>query len=295
MSTKRIQPGEKAKAETRPLKLTQPEREAIVHGTRIRAKLRDRIKAGLDGTAVVEFTVKELDHMLDELGTAAEYVPDPYKKRLVAVVRKISELLDPGTPARRRPGKITDTVFQFKLTLVGSKPPIWRRIQTKDGTLGDLHDVIQAAMGWENCHLHQFIIDGVRYGPPSPDDLDFGLETEDESKFRLSQLLPKTAKALRFKYEYDFGDGWLHEILLEGNRPIEKDMKYPVCLEGKRACPPEDVGGLGGYEEYVEAVADPKHEQHEEFMEWAGPFDPEEFDPKEATKHMRQGLRNSRG
>jgi hypothetical protein len=314
MSKKRIQPGEKigrrstaaerklvvenlipSQSDLRPLKLTQPEREAIVHGTRVRAKIRDRIKAEPEGIAVVEFTVRELDHMLDELGTAAEYVPDPYKKRLVAVVRKISDLLDPGIPVRRRPAKLVDTVFQFKMTLVGIKPPIWRRVQTKDCDLGKLHEIIQIAMGWENCHLHQFTIDGVRYGPPSPDDLDFGLEMEDESKVRLRQLLPKTGKAFRFKYEYDFGDGWLHEILFEGYRPVEKGMKYPVCLEGKRACPPEDVGGLGGYEEYVDALADPKHERHEELLEWAGPFDSEQFDPKEATKQMRQGLRTSRG
>ncbi len=295
MSKKHVQPGEKVKAETRPLKLTEPEREAIVHGTRVRPKIRDRIKAEPEGTVVVEFTVKELDHMLDEFGTAAGYVPDPYKKWLVAVVRKISDLLDPGTPARRRPAKLVDTVFQFKITLLGTKPPIWRRVQSHDGTLGDLHEIIQTAMGWKNCHLHQFIIDGVRYGPPSPDDLDFGLEMEDESKVRLSQLLPKTGKTVRFKYEYDFGDGWLHEIQFEGYCPIEKGTQYPVCLEGAQACPPEDVGGIGGYEQFLEALADPKHERHEEFMEWSGPFDAEEFDPNEATTEIRRGLRDSRG
>ncbi len=290
MSKKRIQPGENVKAETRPLKLTEPEREAIAHGTRIRAKLRDRIKAEPEGTAIIEFTVKELDHMLDELGTAAEYVPDPYKKWLVAVVRKITDLLDPGIPVRRRPAKIADTLFQFKITLVGTKPPIWRRVHTKDCNLGDLHEIIQTAMGWENSHLHQFVIDGVRYGPPSPGDLDFGLGMKDESKIRLSQLLPKTGKAFRFKYEYDFGDGWLHQILFEGYRPVEKSIKYPICLEGARACPPEDVGGIGGYEQFLEALADPKHERHEEFMEWSGPFDAEEFDPNEATTEMKRAL-----
>ncbi len=314
MWKKRIQPGEKVSlqitdvdrklareslsssdSQPRPLKLTPPEREAIVHGTRIRAKLRDRIKAEPEGTAVVEFTVKELDHLLDELGTSAEYVPDSYRKRLVAVVRKINDLLDPGIPARRRPAKLVDTLFQFKITLVGSKPPIWRRVQTKDCTLADLHELIQAAMGWEDCHLHQFVIDGVRYGPPSPGALDFGLGMKDESQVRLSQLLPKTGKAFRIKYEYDFGEGWLHQILFEGYRPVEQGMKYPLCLEGARSCPPEDVGGVGGYEEFLEALADPKHERHDELLEWSGPFDPGKFDPKEATKEIRQGLRNSRG
>jgi hypothetical protein len=275
MSRKHVQPGEKVKAEARPLKLTEPEREAIVHGTRVRPKIRERIKAEPEGTAIIEFTVKELDHMFEELGTAAAYVPDPYKKWLVAVVRKISDLLDPRIPARRRPAKTVDTVFQFKITLVGTKPPIWRRVQTKDGTLGVLHDIIQTAMGWENYHMHQFIIDGVRYGPPSPDDSDFGLEMEDESNVRLSQLLPKTGKPFRFKYEYDFGDSWEHEILFEGYRPVKQGMMYPVCQEGARACPPEDVGGVWGFEVFLEALADPEHERHEE------------FNPKEATKRMR--------
>jgi hypothetical protein len=288
------EPSKKVKAETRPLKLTKWEREAIVHGTRVRAKIRDRIKAEPEGTAVIEFTVKELDHMLEELGTAAEYVPDPYKKRLIAVVHKISDLLDPVAPARQRAPKSSDTVFQFKVTLVGTKPPIWRRVHTQDCNLGKLHGIIQAAMGWEDSHLHRFVIDGVQYGPPSPDDLDFGIEMQNETKFRLSRLFPRYDKPFRFKYEYDFGDGWLHEILFEGYRPIEKGLKYPVCLEGARACPPEDVGGVWGYAEFLEALADPKHEQHEEFVEWAGPFDPEKFDPKEATKHMKRGLPNWR-
>jgi hypothetical protein len=122
---------------------------------------------------------------------------------------------------------------------------------------------------------------------PMPDDVDFGIEMENETKTRLSHVVSETGKAMRFKYEYDFGDGWLHEVLFEGYRPVEKGMKYPVCLEGARACPPEDVGGVWGYDEFLQALADPDHERHEEFMEWAGPFDPEEFDPKEVTKYLR--------
>jgi Plasmid pRiA4b ORF-3-like protein len=290
MWKKRNEPDEKVQAETRPLKLSRGEREAITHGTRVRSKIRDRIKAETGRTKVIEFTVKELEHMLDEFNTAAEFVPETYKKRLVAVVQRISDLLDERSPVRRRPAQTTGTVLQFKVTLLGAKPPIWRRVQTKDGTLGDLHDVIQTAMGWENCHLHRFVIHGAQYGSPSPDDLDFGFKMKNEKKFCLSQLFPTTSQAFRFKYEYDFGDGWLHEVLFEGHRPIEKETTYPLCLEGARACPPEDVGGVGGYDKFLEALADPEHERHEEFMDWAGPFDPEKFDPKEVTKRMRKGL-----
>lgn len=305
MPKKRIQTGEKVSlqitdvdrklareslissdSQPRPLKLTQPEREAIVHGTRVRAKLRDRIKAEPDGTAVVEFTVKELDHMLDELGTSAEYVPDSYRKRLVAVVRKINDLLDPGIPARRRPATMADTLFQFKITLVGTKPPIWRRFQTKDCNLSDLHQLIQAAMGWENSHLHRFVIDGVRYSDPELWDGEF--ELIDSTATKISEVVPKNGKPFRFKYEYDFGDGWEHEVLFEGYPAVETKTKYPLCLEGARSCPPEDVGGVGGYEEFLEALADPKHERHDELLDWSGgEFDAEKFDPKEVTKAMQ--------
>lgn len=130
----------------------------------------------------------------------------------------------------------------------------------------------------------------MRYGPLPEDDFDYGLEMEDESSVRLVDLVPKSGKRTRWVYEYDFGDGWRHEILFEGFPPKQKGQNYPVCLEGERACPPEDVGGPWGYAEYLDAMADPNHERHEEFVDWRGPFDPEAFDPKKATKEMRRTL-----
>lgn len=106
----------------------------------------------------------------------------------------------------------------------------------------------------------------------------------------LSEILPNTGKQFAFKYEYDFGDGWNHEVRYEGSPPLEQGKKYPLCLEGERSCPPDDVGGVWGYAEYLEALADPKHERHEEFMEWNGPFAPDDFDPKKATREMKKGL-----
>jgi hypothetical protein len=102
--------------------------------------------------------------------------------------------------------------------------------------------------------------------------------------------VPKDGKQFAFFYEYDFGDSWDHEILFEGCLRAEKGGLYPLCVEGERSCPPEDVGGVWGYSEFVEALADPNHEQHKEFKEWAGPFDPEEFDAEKSTKKMRRGL-----
>jgi hypothetical protein len=188
------------------------------------------------------------------------------------------------------------TVFQFKITLKEIKPPIWRRIQVKDCTLDKLHEHIQTAMGWMNSHLHQFEIGGIRYG--DPELLCEGWEDEtspvNSRKTKISQIVPENGKRFRFSYEYDFGDGWEHEILFEGCFQAEKGTRYPLCLEGQRACPPEDVGGPYGYSNYLEAMADPNHEQHEEFKEWGGAFDPEKFNAQATTNEMRRGLPNWR-
>jgi hypothetical protein len=283
--------------ETYPLKLTQQQRESMIHVTRIKNKLRERLKAAGGGTQIVGFTLKELDHLNDELGQAAMYAPGPDKKRLVAVLHKVTDLLSeeqagvfeglvPNT--RKTAPKKGDLIYQFKITLLDIKPAIWRRIQVPDCTLADLHEYIQAAFGWWNYHMHQFDIDGERYGPPAPDDMDFGLEMIDETGVTLSKLIPKSGRKSRWIYEYDFGDGWRHEVLFEGFPPADPKAKYPQCVEGARACPPEDCGGPWGYADYLTAIADPQHERHEELLEWRGPVDPEEFDAKKATKEMRK-------
>ncbi len=185
-----------------------------------------------------------------------------------------------------------ERLYQFKITLKGIQPPIWRRIQVKDCSLDKLHEHIQTAMGWTNSHLHQFMIGGVLHG--DPDLLCEGWEDEiqpvDSLHTRISTIVPEDAKPFRFEYEYDFGDDWQHEILFEGCLRAERGARYPLCLEGARACPPEDVGGIPGYEEYLAGMADPEHEEHESFRRWRGRFDPEKFDADKATKRMRRGL-----
>jgi hypothetical protein len=194
-----------------------------------------------------------------------------------------------GTPARF---KSTDTLFQFKITLLGVKPPIWRRIQVQDCTLDKLHEHIQTAMGLTNSHLHRFEIQGQRYG--DPELLDDGFEDfdcEDSTTTMVSEMLPKSGKRFAFKYEYDSGDSWEHEALLEGNPPVDPKAKYPLCLEGERACPPEDCGGVWGYSDFLAAIRNPKHEEHKSMLEWiGGRFDSEKFDPKRVTKAMKKGL-----
>ena len=164
-------------------------------------------------------------------------------------------------------------IYQIKVTLKDSKPPIWRRIQvTSNTTLNNLHLILQEVMGWEGYHLHQFIVGQTYFGEPDPD-----FDAEDDSKVKLSQIVQREKQ--KFTYEYDFGDDWLHEILVEKILPPEPGVHYPLCLKGKRACPPEDCGGVWGYGDLLETIKDPGNEEYEEMMDWlGGDFDPEAFD-----------------
>ncbi|MEO8357809.1 MAG: plasmid pRiA4b ORF-3 family protein [Chloroflexota bacterium] len=184
-------------------------------------------------------------------------------------------------------------VYQLKLTLDRVKPPIWRRLLVKeDINLLTLHEIIQRAMGWDDYHLHMFTIAGQIFGDEEDDE--FGdLGTKNEARYKLNKLgLEEKSK---FKYEYDFGDSWQHTILVEKIVPSEKGVHYPVCLTGKRACPPEDVGGVWGYENFLKAITDPNHKEHDEYLEWlGGSFDPEEFD-LDAVNELLRGIRSASG
>jgi len=182
------------------------------------------------------------------------------------------------TPAKRRatsePVKKTEAIYQLKITLRGVQPPIWRRVQIKDCTLSELHEIIQMAMGWDFSHLYSFEVNRIDYGNPemTGDDLDM----EDDRRAKLSRLV--RGEKFKFRYTYDFGDNWEHEILVEKILPPEEGRAYPVCVDGKRACPPEDVGGTWRYMELIEAVRDPDHERHEEFKDdFKDELDPEAF------------------
>jgi hypothetical protein len=167
-------------------------------------------------------------------------------------------------------------IYQIKVTLDTIRPPIWRRILVSGNTtLLKLHDIIQIIMGWEDDHLHMFTIHGSIYG--NPEDDEYGeLGTRDEAKVKLSQVIQRDGQ--RFAYEYDFGDSWEHTLLVEKILPAEEGVHYPICVKGKRACPPEDMGGVWGYVNFVEAISDPKHPEHDEYLEWVGDdFDPEAF------------------
>jgi Plasmid pRiA4b ORF-3-like protein len=169
----------------------------------------------------------------------------------------------------------SDTVHQLKITLRQVAPAVWRRIVVPSDTrLSALSDVLEAAMGWSGGHLHEFDVGGERYGQPDPDGDD---DAADERGVRLAEVLPTVKSKLR--WDYDFGDGWEHDVVVEAIAARETNVSYPVCLAGDRACPPEDCGGPMGYERVLEALADPSREDHEHMMEWAPPgFDPARFD-----------------
>jgi hypothetical protein len=195
----------------------------------------------------------------------------------------------PGRPGKKAVHATTvlsmTSIHQLKVTLVHVPLPVWRRVLVPGRfSLLLLHDVIQRAMGWSDSHLHQFIADGRRYGIPDPEDRE---PVEDERRVRVGAFAAPEGRG--FVYQYDFGDNWEHDVVVEKIVPPEEGAKYPRCTGGAGACPPEDIGGIGAYEDFLAAVRDPKHEEHDTFMEWVGgEFDPEVFDLDKVNRELRR-------
>ncbi len=188
--------------------------------------------------------------------------------------------VDGKTAARAGDGIVTLTV-----TLRGTSPRVWRRLEVPASlTLDRLHEILVTAMGWLDYHLHAFDIEGRRYGVPD-DDFDFD-DTLPEEQVVLGDLA--RADVRRFTYEYDFGDGWLHDIVLEAVGEALPGVEYPRCVAGERACPPEDCGGIPGFYAFVEAMADPGHPEHKDFAVWyGGEFDAEAFSAEQVSSLLR--------
>jgi hypothetical protein len=231
-------------------------------------------------------SVHQMVLKLEERGLITREPGKPRTIRVLVPVGQLPYLKEPssrnGTRRRTMPSKAQ--IYQIKVTLKDSKPPIWRRILVRsDITLAALHRILQAVMGWWDYHLHQFIVGQTYFGQPHP---DYGFEMRDERRVRLNQIAP--SEGSRFVYEYDFGDSWEHILLLEKVLEPESGQQYPVCVKGERACPPEDVGGVWSYEGFLEAIGDPDHPEHEDYMEWiGGEFDAEEFDLDAVNSALR--------
>ena len=196
-----------------------------------------------------------------------------------------------GTGGKGRTAR--KTVLQLRVDLVDSDPPVWRRVLVpSDMTLDGLHYVIQDAMGWTNSHLHRFEVRGEGYADPRTDEFE---EDRDEAELSVRRALPRAGS--RVTYLYDFGDSWMHEIRLEKTlkTPGRSGARAPSCRDGAGCCPPEDIGGIWDYRDFLEALADPQHEDHESAVEWAPPdVDPAAFDREAADRAVREDLNRER-
>lgn len=179
------------------------------------------------------------------------------------------------------------SIFRIRVTLLDVQPAIWRSIELSDQTtLKQLHRILQIAMGWEDCHLHEFVVRGQRYGKR---DLAFDPSENilAETGVSLADVLPKPKSQIT--YIYDMGDYWQHSVRLEAVVPTTPDVQYPRAVDGARACPPEDCGGTGGYMNLLEILSDPSHEEFENMREWIGPkFDAESFSLDAINTRLRR-------
>ncbi len=167
-------------------------------------------------------------------------------------------------------------LYQLKITLHDIDPPVWRRVQVwEDTKLPPLHRILQSLFNWEGYHLHEFRMGRRVYAEPDPEDHHFGRKTIDERAVPLNALIDRVGDEL--EDHYDFGDNWRHYILLEAILLPEEGVAYPRCVAGERNGPPEDSGGPFRYADYLEALRDPDHPEHENLLQWRGPFDPDTF------------------
>lgn len=197
-------------------------------------------------------------------------------------------LAEPVEQARPRPVQESQqAVYQIKVVLLEMDPPIWRRFVVPSSvTLHRLHLILQDVMGWTNSHLYRFQIGAKEYAEPHPDNEFNELDFKNSRRTKLGRLVTK--KGSTFLYEYDFGDSWLHELVVEDILEHKPNIRYPACLAGERACPPEDCGGIYGYAELLEVISDPEHEEYPDTITWlGGRFDPEVFDLKTVNNKLR--------
>jgi Plasmid pRiA4b ORF-3-like protein len=185
-----------------------------------------------------------------------------------------------------RPVDSQAPVYQLRVELLHLKPAIWRQILVPGSIkLPKLHSVLLWTMGWEGGHLHEFVFGHTNYGIPDP---DFPIDPPMLNEARVP--LTTALGALKsFTYLYDFGDNWQHRVKVEKVLPPDPELRLPVCLAGRNACPPEDVGGGPGYIEFLEAIIDPSHEEHQQMIEWCGgSFDPDSFDLDAVNRRLSQ-------
>lgn len=205
-----------------------------------------------------------------------------------ASLREMPEVDFHGARLRRNPYVArteADAILRLKVVLAEVEPPVWRRLLVPAGiTLAKLHRALQDAMGWTNSHLHCFEVAGRRIGMVGIEE--DSPELEDERRVKVSSVLPQ--KGAKLVYRYDYGDDWEHLVEVEEVISADRRHSYPLCIAGARACPPEDCGGPFSYGEFVKALADPDHEEHDQILTWVGGhFDPDSFDANAVNRLLR--------
>ncbi|MCZ2152050.1 MAG: plasmid pRiA4b ORF-3 family protein [Bryobacterales bacterium] len=184
-------------------------------------------------------------------------------------------------------------IYQLRILLSRIDPPVWRRVQVwEDISLLALHKVFQRLFNWKDYHLHSFTFGKLVYELPDPEDHHFGRTPRDETGVVLNKVVGGVGT--EFLYTYDFGDCWDHIVLVEGLLMPEEGAEYPRCVAGARNGPPEDAGGPFGYANYLQALANRRHPEHKEKLEWRGPFDPEEFSLHAINRALAQLQRKRR-
>ncbi|MCA9084314.1 MAG: SEC-C domain-containing protein [Planctomycetaceae bacterium] len=283
--------------------LTPAQRKAAVE---VMPDLEDRLALAKTTTQTISLPY-EVWESLEEDARAQIMFSGRAATRLRNLSNAVREALDrvehwetSGTSAEASkavgiPGSQLETVYRLHISLDGSDPLIWRRIEVPDLDFADLHLVVQRAMGWEDCHLHEFIVGRRRFSPPNEYADAWGDGPEDSEDISVSDVAKtRKRKNVSFKYIYDFGDSWAHAITIETTGEPDPAAIYPRCLDGAGKCPPEDCGGIWGYSELLDAISEPSGSEVQERLEWfGGEFDPMEFDVTECTSAMRSLFENT--
>lgn len=269
--------------------LTKAQREILLSMDTVSGDIHKMLHSAGEGEQTLRFNPRQtivLGLAISEEMAAS--IPVARQVQLEEIVERLGQgmLEIPGMPEALGPSRLVHHVatvpsvcFRAKIELEGSRPTIWRRIEIADCSLLELHEAIQDAMGWANCHMHAFQIGKQLYADP---DLENAI---DDATVSLSELFDEGVK--KFRYWYDFGDDWWHTIKLEKQVEPDPNASYPRCTAGARACPPDDCGGIWGYEEMLAALGDPQHERHEEFREWCEEdFDAGQFSIDEANARL---------
>ncbi len=256
--------------------LSKAQRSTILE-LEISDEIRELLTVDATGPRTFDFTPEELASICHALADPLLEAQGKHRNQLLKAAEKVAQALTEGLTTRKKRRRLSTkpkTAFQIKVTLKEIKPVVWRRFQVLDCTLPELHEVIQAVMGWQNCHLYSFQAGDDTYCDPA---MCQDMELADGRRIKLSYLAKQGHE--RLEYVYDFGDHWQHLIEIESVFQPEAGVTFPVCLEGAGTSPPEDVGGSMGYEEFLRIINDPEDEEHQHYLEWCGGwFDPEAFD-----------------